>query len=61
MEGTKLERAARLRELATQFRGFAVLTHRPSYRIRMLEMAAEIDREVAKLECDTQPRTRILQ
>jgi hypothetical protein len=52
MEGSKLERAQRLRELATQFRGFAVLTRRPSYRNRMLEMAAEIDREVAKLECD---------
>ncbi|HWC61980.1 MAG TPA: hypothetical protein VG501_00045 [Rhizomicrobium sp.] len=53
MEGSKRERAQRLRELATQFRGFAVLTRRLSYRIRMLEMAAEIDREVAKLECDS--------
>jgi hypothetical protein len=63
MQGSKLERAARLRELAGQFRGFAVLTRRHSYRIRMLEMAAEIEREVARLECDSAPKrhARILQ
>ena len=50
MDPSKLQRAARMRMIAAEFRDFAAQTEWPAYRTKMLEMAAELDLEAAKLE-----------
>ena len=50
MAPPKLERAARLHIIAAEFRAFAAQTDLPAYRARMLEMAADLDLEAAKLD-----------
>jgi hypothetical protein len=50
MAHTKLERAARLRAIAAEFRAHAAHTDWPQYRDRMLEMAADLELEAAKLD-----------
>ena len=47
---SKLQRAARLHAIAAEFRANAAQTEWPAYRDRMLEMAAELDQEAAKLD-----------
>jgi hypothetical protein len=47
---SKLEQAARMHAIAAEFRGFAAQTHWPAFRTRMLEIAAELDLEAAKLD-----------
>jgi hypothetical protein len=50
MGQSKLERASRLHVLADRFRDFAAETDLPDYRARMLQIAAELDMEAAKLD-----------
>ena len=52
MTPSKLEQVAWLHIIAAQFRGFAAQTEWPAYRTRMLETAADLDREAAKLDHD---------
>jgi hypothetical protein len=47
---SKLQQAARMHAIAAEFRGFAAQTNLPVYRARMLETAAELDFEAAKLD-----------
>lgn len=47
---SKLQQAARLHAIATSFRAYAAQTEWPAYRERMLEMAADLDLEAAKLD-----------
>jgi hypothetical protein len=50
MSGSRAEQAARLRTIAAGFRASAAQTEWPAYRDRMLEMAADLEREAARLE-----------
>ena len=50
MVPSRLERAARMHAIAAEFRGYAAQTEWPVFRTRMLETAAELDLEAAKLD-----------
>ena len=50
MDDSNLERAARLRTIAAEFRTYAAQTDWPAYRARMLDMAVDLDLEAAKLD-----------
>jgi hypothetical protein len=50
MATSKEERVLKLQALAAEFREFAAQTNLPSYRVRMLDMAVEMDREAARLQ-----------
>ena len=54
MASSNLERAARMHAIAAEFRDFVAQTHWPLFRARMLETAAELDSEAAKLDHDRQ-------
>jgi hypothetical protein len=47
---SRLEQAARMHIIAAEFRHYAAQTSLPTYRSRMLEMAADLDLEAAKLD-----------
>ena len=47
---TQLERAARMHVMASHFRDHAAHTAWEDYRCKMLETAAELDLEAAKLD-----------
>jgi hypothetical protein len=50
MAQNNLERAARMRAIAAEFRAYAAETEWPLYRIRMSETADALERDAAKLD-----------
>jgi len=47
---SRQEQAAKLRTIAAGFRASAAQTDWPAYRDRMLEMAADLEREATRLD-----------
>jgi hypothetical protein len=50
MAPSKIERVARMRVLAAEFRGFAAQTLQDDYKKLLLQAAVEIDREASRIE-----------
>ena len=50
MACSKLERAARMRTLAMQFRGYAAQTEQSVYQVKMLETADELELRAAEID-----------
>ena len=53
------QQAATMHVIAAEFRGFAASTEMPTYRARMLEMAAELDEEAERLERGLRPLSKV--